>query len=386
MVVRNNGNSWVPKFADERIKVLDAPDDLRGVGALKRFACEHASGEFLLEFDHDDILTNNALTAVVEAFDAHPDSCFVYSHAAQIKEDSSRCDEMFNADMGWIYRDIEIGEKSLLQFDSFLPYPSNVSYIWFAPNHLRAFRRSVYLEVGGYNADLAVLDDQDLMCRLYQHSAFTLIDECLYLQRIHPGNTQSISQVNSTIQQETIRIYDEYIEGNALAFARRAGLLALDLGSRHNKPEGYLGIDIREGESVDIVADIREGIDLPDNCAGVIRAVDFLEHIPDKVAIMNECYRLLAHGGLLISLTPSSDGRGAFQDPTHVSFYNENSFWYYVNSNYARFVPEITCRFQMSRSVTFAPDEWHRDHNILYVNVNMIAIKDGPRLGGELLI
>ena len=31
------------------------------------------------------------------------------------------------------------------------------------------------------------------------------------------------------------------------------------------------------------------------------------------------------------ALTPSTDGRGAFQDPTHVSFYNENSFWYFTD-------------------------------------------------------
>ncbi len=28
-------------------------------------------------------------------------------------------------------------------------------------------------------------------------------------------------------------------------------------------------------------------------------------------------------------LVPSTDGRGAFQDPTHVSFWNINSFMYY---------------------------------------------------------
>ena len=67
----------------------------------------------------------------------------------------------------------------------------------------------------------------------------------------------------------------------------------------------------------------------------MIRAVDFLEHVPDKVALFNELYRLLAHGGMLLSLTPSTDGRGAFQDPTHVAYYNENSFWYFTDANYA---------------------------------------------------
>ena len=386
VVLRNHGNPWTPNGEDQRIKIIDAPSGLNGVGSLKRMACEHASGEFLVERDHDDILSKNALERVVETFDANPDSGMVYSHTAQINDDLSRNEDMFNPAMGWVYRDVDVDGTTYLQFDSFLPYPSNIGYIWFAPNHVRAFRRSTYLEVGGYDESLDVLDDQDLMCRLYQHSAFTLIDECLYLQRVHRGNTQSDPEINARIQRETVRLYDNYIEGNALAHARRSGLLALDLGAAHNRPDGYLGVDLRAGETVDIVADLRQGIDLPDSSVGVIRAVDFLEHIPDKVAIMNECYRLLAHGGMLLTLTPSTDGRGAFQDPTHVSFYNENSFWYFVNREYAKYVPEINCRFQMSRSVTFAPNEWHELHNILYVNANMIAIKDGPRLGGELLI
>ncbi|WP_438315713.1 hypothetical protein ACSHWO_26925 [Streptomyces sp. HUAS TT3] len=58
---------------------------------------------------------------------------------------------------------------------------------------------------------------------------------------------------------------------------------------------------------------------------GLVRAVDFLEHVPQKIPLINELYRLLAPGGMLLSLTPSSDGRGAYQDPTHVAYSNERS-------------------------------------------------------------
>ena len=96
-----------------------------------------------------------------------------------------------------------------------------------------------------------------------------------------------------------------------------------------------------DGPNVDIVGDIRQGLDLPDSSVGVIRGVDVLPTVADKVALFNELYRLLAHGGLLMILTPSTDGRGAFQDPTHVAFYNENSFWYFTDRDYAQFVPEL---------------------------------------------
>jgi O-antigen biosynthesis protein len=86
-------------------------------------------------------------------------------------------------------------------------------------------------------------------------------------------------------------------------------------------------------------------------------------------------------------MTPSTDGRGAFQDPTHVAFYNENSFWYYTESGYRDFVPGITAKFQSSRLETVFPAEWHRVHNVPYVRANLIALKgDLPRQGGPLYI
>ena len=85
-------------------------------------------------------------------------------------------------------------------------------------------------------------------------------------------------------------------------------------------------------------------------------------------------------------MTPSTDGRGAFQDPTHVAFYNENSFWYFTDKTYSEFVPQIQCRFQVSRLNTYFPSDWHQQHDISYVNANLVAVKDGPRQGGLLNI
>lgn len=385
VVVLNQGARWRPPTDDPRLRVVVA-DDIRGVGAAKRFACTEARGEILVELDHDDELRSDALEKVVQAFDEHPEVGFVFSHFAQIQEDGSRDDSRFDESNGWTYREVEVDGRSVLQCDSMEPYPHNVSFIWFAPNHVRAFRREAYELVGGYSAAQDILDDQDIMCRLYQVTDFHLIPECLYLQRIHKTNTQRDAETNVRIQNETVLLYDRYVEPNALVWAERRHLTALDMGAAHNKPPRYLGVDQFPGPGVDIVADVTKGIDLPDSSVGVIRAVDFLEHVVDKIALFNELYRLLVHGGMLLSLTPSTDGRGAFQDPTHVAYYNENAFWYFTDENYSRYVPEIKCRFQLSRLVTYYPSEWHEQHRISYVCANLIAIKDGPRLGGRLLI
>ena len=385
VVVLVDGARWRPPSYDSRVRVIVRDDLPTGVGAAKAAACAATTGGILVELDHDDMLATTALRRVAAAFAEHPEAALVYSDTAQIAADGGRDDSRWDASHGWDYYEATVDGRHVLALRSLEPTPHNVSYIWYAPNHVRAFRRSAYDAAGGYDASRTVGDDADLMCRLYQQGAFHHIPECLYLQRMHPRNTQRDPAHNAAIQDSTVASYNTHLQANALAWANRAGLAAIDLGSAHGKPDGYLGIDLHEGSNVDIVLDVRGGLPFDDGEIGVIRAVDFLEHIPDRIGLFNEIYRVLAPDGLLLSLTPSTDGRGAFQDPTHVSFYNENAFWYFTDAAYAHYVPEIACRFQVSRLDTYHPSPWHEERQIPYVQANLIAIKDGGhRNGGHL--
>lgn len=384
IVLLNGGAEWEPAEPDKRVRV-ERRSMTGGVGQAKRMAAELARGTILVELDHDDILTPNALTRVVETFAAHPTASLVFSDCVGIDVNGRLIDIRYDHGIGWRHARFERSGESVWYPLTFTPTPHNVSYIWYAPNHVRAFRRDLYEAVGGYDPTLRILDDQELMSRLYQVGPFIQISEVLYLQRIHEHNTQRDPVLNAEIQRLTVELYDRELERNALAWARREGLAALDFGAAHSKPPGYLGVDQYAVEGVDIVAQLPEPVPLPDGSVGVIRAVDFLEHVQDKVALINEFHRLLAPGGMLITRTPSTDGRGAFQDPTHVAFYNENSFWYYTDDNYLRFTPEVTARFQVSRMRTHFPTAWHQQANICYVDAILIALKPGvPTNGGPL--
>lgn len=166
------------------------------------------------------------------------------------------------------------------------------------------------------------------------------------------------------------------LEQIALKLATEANLLAIDMGSAHNKPDGYVGVDQYDADGVDVVCNVTDGLPFEDNSVGLIRAVDFIEHVKDGVSLFNEFYRILAPDGYLITRTPSTDGRGAFQDPTHVAFYNENSFWYYTNPFYKKFVPEITCDFTAVNLFTYFPSDWHEFHKISYVAADLKANKE----------
>ena len=81
---------------------------------------------------------------------------------------------------------------------------------------------------------------------------------------------------------------------------------------------------------------------------------------------MNEIHRVLAPGGILLSMTPSTDGRGAWQDPTHISFWNQNSFFYYTREQQAKYIHQKNL-FWEARLYTGYPSKWHKENNIPYV-------------------
>lgn len=107
----------------------------------------------------------------------------------------------------------------------------------------------------------------------------------------------------------------------------------LNLGCGYRHLPGYTNIDNRPEVEPDCVCDVLNGLPCEDSSVDEVRAVDFLEHIPigKTVGVIEEIYRVLKPGGVFNSLTPSTDGRGAFQDPTHVSFWNINSWLYYTD-------------------------------------------------------
>lgn len=62
-----------------------------------------------------------------------------------------------------------------------------------------------------------------------------------------------------------------------------------------------------------------------------IIAQDVLEHIPDLKTCMTNCLGLLELGGVMEIIVPYDLSLGAWQDPTHVRAFNQNSWLYYTD-------------------------------------------------------
>jgi O-antigen biosynthesis protein len=381
VVVLNNGGVLSNRILeDSRVKVVNYLEENPAVniGLLKRLACENADGEIIVELDSDDILIEDALEELQKAFDEHPAIPFVYSNDAEFESGTWK-PNCYSSYWGWENRPFEWHGHKLLEQCGMAPTPNALRSIYWAPNHVRAWRAKDYWEIGGHNPEHSVVDDYDLCCRFYLHADMWMIDKCLYLYRRHGINTTFTR--NEAIQQGNAQFYPKYIIPMVETWGIRTGKPLIDLGGGFNKPaEYYVGLD---QVGADVTCDLEQGIPYPDNSVAVVRAYDFLEHMRNPVQIMNEIYRVLVPGGWLLASIPSTDGRGAFQDPTHVSFWNENSMLYYTDPNMAKYVRDIKCKFQTSRTITWYPSEWHKEHNVPYIDSQLIAVKDGYKPIGE---
>lgn len=369
-----NGGVSIPDdiAADPHVRIHPLDEPVVGVGQIKAFACARAHGDVLVELDADDILAAECLECLAEAFD-DPSVQFAYSNDVEFHHDTWE-PHTYSESFGWKTRPTEYEGHALFENIAWEPSPQMMRFVFWAPDHVRAWRRTAYNALGGHNAKFAVGDDHDLMVRTYlTYGARGMkhIDRPLYLYRIHGANT--VKTQNAEIQTATRRIALASTQLLAERWSHDEGLRLLDIGGGLNGAQGYETVDLREG--ADVYADLNDDWPVDDSSVGVLRASHVLEHLHDPIHAMNEAYRILAPGGFFLIEVPSTDGRGAFQDPTHVSFYNNNSFWYYTERQYAAFIPAYTGRFQASLVMTHFPGPWWKDHNISVVRADLIALK-----------
>jgi glycosyltransferase involved in cell wall biosynthesis len=373
----------VPKIIKEhpKVNIYHAYIDTPNLGAIKKAAFSLGTGDVLVELDHDDMLVPDCLEKLNIAYQ-NDEIGFVYSDCAVLHMK----DEFIPYDSahGWTHGSFTWKGKKLTAMNSFAPSSQSLSYIWYAPDHIRTWRKTHYDEIGGHNPDMFVCEDHELCIRSYLTTKMHFIPEPLYIYRI-TGNNTSIDKRNSEIQQKTKELHAQYAQKLAEKDAKDRNLLCVDIGGGLNPYANYMSIDLRK--DADIVHDLNDGIPLPDNTVGVLNASHILEHLHDKNKIMAEIHRVLAPGGWAFIQVPSTDGRGAFQDPTHVSYWNENCFLYYTDAYLANFIDNKSIRFQEYRRQTYFPNEWLKNMNVCVTDAWLVAIKDGmPRLPGPLKI
>jgi GT2 family glycosyltransferase len=151
--------------ADRRIR-LKRRDTAGGISAATNTALGLATGRYIALMDHDDALTPGALQRVAEQLAAEPELDMVYS------------DEDVVSDTGMVERHPKPGWS-----------PEHMSALMYTC-HLGVYRRTLALELGGFQSRFDGCQDYDFVLRLMERTdRIAHIPEILYHWRAHGMST-----------------------------------------------------------------------------------------------------------------------------------------------------------------------------------------------------
>ena len=239
---------------DPRVKVYDFREKSNGIiGEVKYRAAMLCNGYILAELDHDDYLTSNCTELLYNASQKHPEIGFFYSDSAEINEnhDSLHYEPGFAFGYGY-YESINVDG---ITYDSCISpniNPKTIRHIVGVPNHVRAWRRNVYHQIGGHNRALSVADDYELIIRTFLHTEMMRIPTLCYLQHIHSTNTTDISRKDIQRRVRTIMYY--YNE----RIAERFKQLGVEDYCYIENPNAPLNVESRFGSQENYVNKIYE--------------------------------------------------------------------------------------------------------------------------------
>jgi O-antigen biosynthesis protein len=220
MIVDDRSSDWETLRAleeigeDFRVSVHQLPKPSGNIGELKGYLCAVASGDILLELDHDDVLTPNAIDMIVEAFAKHPECgvahanwCEQYEGEKPVFHDYGKnyCFGYGKAHWEWHPQDYARGETVETQYlvqDAPHLNAKSTRHIVGLPNHLRAWTREAYHAAGGHSR-LHVADDYELLVRSFLVTRFVHVPRLAYVQF---RNTESIGNTQLHRNKEIQRL------------------------------------------------------------------------------------------------------------------------------------------------------------------------------------
>jgi predicted SAM-dependent methyltransferase len=109
------------------------------------------------------------------------------------------------------------------------------------------------------------------------------------------------------------------------------GPFKLNLGSGTDLRDGFVNIDLID--AADLQIDLEEigkskRLPYPDNSVELTLCSHILEHLHNFKDLMNELHRVTKSNGIVTVFVPMYPSKQAFQDPTHVRFFTDDTFSY----------------------------------------------------------
>ena len=246
---------------DPRVKVYDFREKSGGIiGEVKWRANAMARGYIIAELDHDDLLAVTCAQDLHNAAQKHPECGFFYGDTAEVNEqwENQRYGPGFALGYG-NYREEEYQGRMLSPANQQNINPKTIRHIVGVPNHIRAWRRSTYFEIGGHNRSLTVVDDYELIIRTFLNTKMCKIPKLSYIQFLYSNqghrNTHDLSRADIQRRVRTIasryneRIKERFEELGQHDWAyEEAPQWPINAKSRFGEEEGAVNITYNEDE------------------------------------------------------------------------------------------------------------------------------------------
>ena len=235
-------------LVDPRVKVYDFREKSGGcIGESKYRCCSLAKGYILAELDHDDLLVKTCAEDLHNAAQAHPECGMFYGDTAEVNEEweNQKYGEGFALGYG-SYRDEEYEGRLLSPANQQNINPKTIRHIVGVPNHVRAWRRSTYFEIGGHNRSLTIADDFELVIRSFLYSKICKIPKLSYIQFLYNNsggrNTHDLSRADIQRRVRTIaQYYNEQINARFIE-------LGIEDWAYNERPDYPISAESRYGE------------------------------------------------------------------------------------------------------------------------------------------
>jgi len=191
----------------------------------KHRAAMLCDGDWLVELDHDDCLTSNALEVSNNAILKFPDAGFLYSDCCEYYETGEykyydhdwtgnwygRPDNFF--DFGYAGHEWEVVDGETILAHRYPDVnPLSIRFNISMPNHVKMWERGLYHRIGGHNKGTPVADDLEISIKTFLNTRMIHVKKVLYLQYSSRNTTTDNNSIDINRRARLIRdFYDKKI-------------------------------------------------------------------------------------------------------------------------------------------------------------------------------
>lgn len=205
------------------------------IGLVKNRVASLCDGEWLVELDHDDVLTSKCLEVCNDAILQYPDAGFLYSDVCEMYDNGKmktydhdfsgnwygRIDNFFNfayAGHTWV----NVDNKDLIAHHYPDINPLTIRFNITMPDHVRMWERNKYFEIGGHNKNLPIADDLEIIMRTFLNTNIIHVKQVLYIQYNNNNTTVDNNVIDINRRSRLIRdYYDNQIHEKIIKMGKK---------------------------------------------------------------------------------------------------------------------------------------------------------------------